>query len=144
MENIDYQIFIDKLVTVSLATLAAIIAAGLTLVFIYLVIIYFRLKKREEISLEMLTLEVRLPKENEIKIDAAEQMFASFSSLKKSGMWSFLDLDDVVSFEIIGRQSDIRFYISAPSRIIDLVEKTVYGYYPAADIKKVDEPNIFS
>ena len=92
----------------------------------------------------MLTLEVRLPKENEIKIDAAEQMFASFSSLKKSGMWSFLDLDDVVSFEIIGRQSDIRFYISAPSRIIDLVEKTVYGYYPAADIKKVDEPNIFS
>jgi len=131
------------MITVSLALLAALAAAGLTLVFIYLVIVYFRLKKREEISLEMLTLEVRLPKDNEIKIDAAEQMFASFSSLKKSGMWSFLDLDDVLSFEIIGRRSDIRFYVSSPARIIDLVEKTIYGYYPNADIKKVDEPNIF-
>jgi len=143
MQIIDYQFLLDRLITFSFATLAAAIAAGLTMVFIYLLIIYFRLKKREEISLEMVTLEVRIAKDNEIKIDAAEQMFASFSSLKKSGMWSFLDLDDVISFEIIGKKAEIRFYISAPSRIIDLVEKTVYGYYPNADIKKVDEPNIF-
>ncbi len=135
---------IDRLITFGLALTAAILAAGLTLVFIYLIIIYLRLKKREQISLEMVTLEVRLPKENEIKIDAAEQMFASFSSLKKSGWFSFMDLDDVVSFEIIGRKADIRFFVSAPTRIIDLVEKTIYGYYPNADIKKVDEPNIFS
>src|SRR3989339_996458 len=144
MDQIDYQIIIDRLITISLASLAAILAAGLTLILIYLIVIYFRLKKREQISLEMVTLEVKLAKENEIKIDAADQMFSSFSSLKKSGFWSFLEVDDVVSFEIIGKKAEIRFYVSAPNRIIDLIEKTIYGYYPMADIKKVDEPNIFS
>ncbi len=144
MDPIYYQIFLDRLITISLASLAAILAAGLTLILIYLVIIYFRLKKREQISLEMITLEVKLSKENEIKIDAADQMFSSFSSLKKSGFFSFLEVDDVVSFEIIGKKAEIRFYVSAPNRIIDLIEKTIYGYYPMADIKKVDEPNIFS
>ncbi|MFA6081280.1 MAG: type IV secretion system DNA-binding domain-containing protein [Patescibacteria group bacterium] len=144
MDPIDYQIILDRLITVSLATLAAILAAGLTLVLIYLIVIYFRLKKREQISLEMVTLEIKLAKENEIKIDAADQMFSSFSSLKKSGFFSFLEVDDVVSFEIIGKKAEIRFYVSAPNRIIDLIEKTIYGYYPMADIKKVDEPNIFS
>ena len=144
MDQIDYQIFIDRLITISLASLAAILAAGLTLILIYLIIIYFRLKKREEISLEMITLEVKISKENEIKIDAADQMFSSFSSLKKSGFFSFLEVDDVISFEIIGKKAEIRFYVSAPNRIIDLIEKTIYGYYPTADIKKVDEPNIFS
>jgi len=103
-----------------------------------------RLKKREQISLEMATVEVKLPKENEIKIDAADQMFSSFSSLKKSGIFSFLEVDDVISFEIVGKKSEIRFYVSASARIIDLVEKTIYSYYPNADIRKVDEPNIFS
>ena len=144
MDPIYYQIFLDRLITISLAGLAAILAAGLTFILIYLVIIYFRLKKREEISLEMITLEVKLSKENEIKIDAADQMFSSFSSLKKSGFFSFLEVDDVISFEIIGKKAEIRFYVSAPNRIIDLIEKTIYGYYPSADIKKVDEPNIFS
>lgn len=123
---------------------AALLAAGVTFIVIYLILIYLRLKKRERISLEMVTLEVKLSKDNEIKIDAAEQMFASFSSLKKSGWFSFLELDDVLAFEIVGKKADIRFYVSAPSRIIDLVEKSVYGYYPSADIKRVDEPNIFT
>ncbi len=144
MDSIYYQIFLDRIITISLSSLAAILAAGLTLILIYLIIIYFRLKKREQISLEMVTLEVKLSKENEIKIDAADQMFSSFSSLKKSGFFSFLEVDDVVSFEIIGKKAEIRFYVSAPNRIIDLIEKTIYGYYPTADIKKVDEPNIFS
>lgn len=144
MDPLSLQMFLDRLITVGLAAVAAIIAGALTFVLIYLFIIYSRLKKREQISLEMVTLEVRMSKDNETKIDAAEQMFASFTSLKKSGMFSFLEVDDVISFEIVGKPSDIRFYISAPNKIIDLVEKTVYGYYPACDIRRVDEPNIFS
>ena len=135
---------IDRLVFFILALAAAIIAGLLTVVFMYIGLILLRLKKREQISLEMVTLEVKLTKDNEIKIDVAEQMFSSFASLKKSGWFSFMDLDDVLSFEIIGKHSDIRFYVSAPGRVIDLVEKTIYGYYPSADIKKVDEPNIFT
>ncbi len=138
------QTLTDRFLTFILALVAALSAGGLTLLFMYLILIFLRLKKRERISLEMVTLEVKAPKDNEIKIDVAEQMFASFSSLKKSGWFSFLELDDVLAFEIVGKKTDIRFYISAPSRIIDLIEKTVYSYYPSADIKKVDEPNIFS
>lgn len=144
MDPLAYQTIVDRIVTVGLATLAAVFAGGLALVLIYLLIIYMRLKKREKISLEMVTVEVKLAKENEIKIDAAEQMFSSFSSLKKSGMFSFLEVDDVIAFEIVGKEADIRFYVSAPNRIIDLVEKTIYSYYPNSDIKKVEEPNIFS
>lgn len=144
MDAVSIQILVDRLITMLLAVIAAILAVGLTGAFVYLLIIYSMLKKREKISLEMVTLEVKLPKDNEIKIDSAEQMFASFASLKKSGMFSFLDLDDVIAFEIVGKQADIRFYISAPHRIVDLVEKTIYGYYSTADIKKVEEPNIFT
>lgn len=139
-----YADFLSRLVTFGLILLAGVIALLLTGLFIYLFVLYVRIKKREQIALEMVTVEVKVSKENEIKIDAAEQMFASFHSLKKSGWFSFLEVDDVISFEIVGRKADIRFYVSAPSRVIDLVEKTIYGYYPTADIKKVEEPNIFS
>ena len=144
MDLFESQPIIDRLITFIVALIAGLSAAGLTFVLMYLVIIFLRLKKREQISLEMVTLEVKTSKDNEIKIDVAEQMFASFSSLKKSGWFSAFDLDDVLAFEIVGKKADIRFYVSAPSRIIDLVEKTIYSYYPLADIKKVDEPNIFS
>ncbi|NTU72653.1 type IV secretion system DNA-binding domain-containing protein [Candidatus Roizmanbacteria bacterium] len=134
----------DRLLLAILFLVTLAIAAGLTLVFMYVLVLYSRMKKREKIALEMVSLEVKIPKDNEIKIDAAEQMFASFASLKKSGWLSFLEVDDVLAFEIIGKKTDIRFYVSAPNRIVDLVEKSIYGYYPTADIRKVDEPNIFT
>jgi len=138
------QPFVDRLVLFLIALLASLLAAVLVWALVYFTVLLIKMKKREKASLEMLTLEVRMPKDNEIKIDAAEQMFASFSSLKKSGIFSFLDVEDTLVFEIVGKQSDIRFYISAPAKIIDLVEKTIYGYYPSADIRRVEEPNIFS
>ncbi len=144
MDQVLIENTINQLIILGLALTAAVIAGIFTIFLLYFIIVYFRLKKREKISLEMLTLQVKLPKDNEIKIDAAEQMFASFTSLKKGGFFSFLDLDDVLAFEIVGKKADIRFYVSAPSRIIDLIEKIIYGYYPTADIKRVDEPNIFT
>ncbi|MBI3366672.1 hypothetical protein HY041_03535, partial [Candidatus Roizmanbacteria bacterium] len=144
MDALYIQTIAERIVNLGLIFVAALLAGGITFIVIYLIIIFLKLKKREQISLEMITLEVKVQKENEIKIDAAEQMFASFSSLKKSGWLSFLELDDVLSFEIVGKKADIRLYVSAPSRIIDLVEKSIYGYYPTADIKRVDEPNIFN
>jgi len=140
----DLQLLLDRLLILGLALGAALLAGALTLLMAYLIVVYFRMKKREEISLEMVTVQITLPKDNEIKIDAAEQMFASLSSLKKSGFWSVLEVDDTIAFEIVGKKADIRFYASAPARIIDLVEKTIYGYYPNADIQKVEEPNIFT
>ncbi|MCA9371805.1 type IV secretion system DNA-binding domain-containing protein [Candidatus Woesebacteria bacterium] len=135
---------VNVLVTTTLLILGLVIAALATFFFFYGVVVYLKMKKREQMSYEMVTIEVQLPKENEIKVDAAEQMFASFASLKKGGgMFKFTELEDVIAFEIVGKKSEIRFYVSAPNRIIDLVEKTIYAYYSNADIKKVAEPNIF-
>ena len=50
----------------------------------------------------------------------------------------------MLAFEIVAKKADIRFYVSVPNKIVDLVEKTIYGFYPSADILHVDEPNIFS
>ena len=124
------------------------IAVVIALVFVsaslYLLVIFIRMKKREQLSLEMVTLDVRVQKDNEIKIDAAEQMFSAFSSIGKSGFWSFLDVEDVVAFELIGTKGKIGFYVSVPNRLKDLTEKQIYAFYPGADIQLVDEPNIFS
>ena len=35
---------------------------------------------------------------------------------------------ETIAFEVIGKKAEIRFYVSAPNRIIDLIEKTIYGY----------------
>ena len=144
MEPDIFTSFFNGTITVVLILLAFIIAGLVTLGIMYLLILYHRMKKREKMAYEMVTLEVQVPKENEIKVDAAEQMFASFGSLKKTGFWDFFEVDDVLAFEIVARKGEIRFFVTAPNNIVDLVEKTIYGYYPSADIKKVEEPNIFT
>jgi len=136
---------LERMIFGSLVILSLLIAGLLSAGFAYLMAIMARTKKRENMAYDMTTLEIQMPKDNEVKIDAAEQMFASFATLKKTKGWfSFADIDEALVFEIVAKKADIRFYISAPTKIVDLVEKTVYGYYPTADIKKVDEPNIFS
>ena len=144
MDALPFDQFIQQVLFIGLVILAAIVAALLTMGFAYLLIVYVRLKKREKMAYEMVTLEVLLPKENEIKIDAAEQMFASFNSLKRNSTFDFLKVEDALAFEIVGTKSKIKFYISSPTKIVDLIEKTIYGYYPSADIRRVEEPNIFS
>jgi hypothetical protein len=89
-------------------------------------------------------LSVAVPRDNEIKIDAAEQLFASLHGIFKGGFWSFLKPQEHVSFEIVAKKEDIRFYVSIPKKLVDLVEKQIHGAYPGADVKEVEEYNIFS
>ncbi len=144
MDAAPLQVYIDQLTSILFLALLIGLSIALTAVFGYVLVFLMRLRKRMHVSLEMSTLEVQLTKDNEIKIDAAEQMFGSFAGLKKSGFFTFLEIEDVLAFEIVGKKGEIRFYVSAPNRLIDLVEKTVYSYYPQASIRKVDEPNIFT
>lgn len=107
-------------------------------------IMLFRHRNRERRSLDSVLLQIAVPSDNEIKIDAAEQMFASLYSIKKGGWKQNFDLQDVISFEIVGRQEDIRFYVWCPKKLEDLVEKQIHGAYPDAEILVVPEYNIFS
>lgn len=113
-------------------------------VFVYLTFVYYKHRNREERSLDSVLLQVAVPRDNEIKIDAAEQMFASLYAVKKGGWKTRLDTQDMISFEIVGGQEDIRFYVWCPRRLQDLVEKQIHGAYPDAEILQVPEYNIFS
>lgn len=119
-----------------------VLILGLTLIFGVLFLIW-RYKDREDYSLSFVLLEVAVPRDNEIKVDAAEQMFSALYSIRKSGMLKKYK-QDYFSFEIVARKEDIRFYVSVPSDLRDLVEKHIHGAYPGAQVKEVDEYNIFS
>ncbi len=105
----------------------------------YALFLWYKWRNREKVVMDSVLLQVALPHENEIKIDAAEQLFASFASMHKGGRFAFLHPQPYVSFEIVGRPGDIRFYVWCPNKVRDLVEKQINGTYPDADITVVDE-----
>lgn len=117
---------------------------GIAAAFFYMLFQWYKHRNRESYALNSVTLMVKLPRDNEIKIDAAEQMFAGLYSLKKGGFWSFLKAEHAVAFEIVALKEDIAFYVNCSAEIRDLVEKQIHGAYPNADIKEVDEVNIFN
>jgi hypothetical protein len=110
----------------------------------YIVFTLYRYKDREERSLESTLLQIAVPKGNEIKIDAMEQLFASLYSIKKGGWKQKFSSQPAISFEIVAKTEDIRFYVWSPIKIKDLIEKQIHGAYPDAEIVEVPEYNIFS
>lgn len=105
---------------------------------------FLKTQGREERSLDSVLLQIAVPKGNDVKIDAIEQFFSSLYSIKKGG-WKekWLSTQPAISFEIVARQEDIRFYIWTPKEFQDLVEKQLNGAYPDAEITEVPEYNIF-
>lgn len=145
MMNLDFEALLLQATNAMIALVVAMVCIGAAVVFFYMLWQWFRYRNRERDALDFMTLLVRLPRDNEIKIDAAEQMFAALYSMKKTEWWRpFIEPEDCVAFEIVALKEDIAFYIGCPRRIRDLVEKQVHGAYPGAEIMEVDEVNIFS
>src|ERR1035437_4436154 len=108
---------IVPLVTIVIVLLViAALGAGLG----YLIALWLRNRGREAQSLDSTLIQVTVPRDNEIKIDAAEQFFASFAGIKIGGMFSFIKYRPHISFEIVGMAEDIRFYVYAPNKYRDL------------------------
>lgn len=109
----------------------------------YILLLWLRNKNRESISLNSTLLQITVPRDNDIKIDAAEQMFSSLVSIRRA--WSsdrlyYLKPQPHLSFEIVGLPGDIRFYVHVPNQFRDFVEKQINGSYPDAEIVRVDDP----
>ena len=108
----------------------------------YVFIIWFRNKNRESISLNSTLLQITVPRDNETKIDAAEQMFSSLAAIRRiwssDRMW-FFKAQPHLSFEIVGLTGDIRFYVHVPKEYRDFVEKQINGSYPDAEITHVTD-----
>ncbi len=134
----------DQLSTFLMFILVIILCLAGFFGLVYGLLLVFRFRNREKTSLDTVLLQVATPRDNEIKIDAAEQMFAALHSLYQRGFGSLLNPQPHLSFEIVGRKEDIRFYVAVPRQYQDMVEKQIHGAYPGADVKEVDEYNIFS
>ena len=135
---------ISALTTFFLVIFALSVGLGFLTVVFYLLFIIFRTKGREVRSLDSVLLQIATPRGNEIKIDAAEQMFASLYAIKKGGWKQKFTTPDVISFEIVARPEDIRFFVWCPKKLQDLVEKQIHGAYSEAEITETEEYNIFS
>ena len=122
---------------------------GLMLLILYskkFFIGWIKYKDREKESLKFVLLQVTTPRDNEIKIDATEQLFATFASLRKSTgrFFGAFKPQPHLSFEIVALHESIRFYVACNRQYHDLVEKQINGAFSDAEIKEVPEYNIFS
>lgn len=122
----------------------------LTILFIFIVavlgyvaFVIFRYRGREERSVDSVYLQVSVPRLNEIKTDAMEQLFASLYSIKKGGWKQNFSVQPTISFEIVARSEDIKFFVWTPSEYKDLVERQIHGAYPDAEVKEIQEVNLF-
>ncbi len=137
INNINFNlIFVGIFILAILIILIAVIS--------FIALTAFRNRHREERSLKSVLLQVAVPSGNDIKIDAMEQFFSSLNSIKKGGWKQKYDVQPTISFEIVARPEDIRFYVWTPKKLVDLVEKQIHGAYSDAEIKEVDEYNIFT
>jgi hypothetical protein len=137
----------EQLLSLVLILLFFAVGVVLLAIMIYGIGLFFKFKDREKMSLEMITLLIAVPKDNEIKIDAMEQIIGSLANISKSAKLKIFEpfvAQPMVSLEIIGTGDDIKFYMSVPKSHEDMIEKQIYSVYTGAHIEVVDEPNIFT
>ena len=102
-------------------------------------------KDRDEKALNWTLFEVRVPRSNEIEIGEAEKMFANLASIggKGKGLAENFTVNNAISFEIMAVPGEIRFYVHCPRKLAEQVEKQILGSYQDADVKQVNDYNIF-
>lgn len=103
-------------------------------------------KDRNEKAKEGVIFEVRVPRGNETEIGVAEKMFANLVGIggQGKGLAEKFTVNNCISFELMAIPGEIRFYVYCPKKLADLVEKQILGSYQDADVKKVDDYNIFN
>ena len=72
--------------------LIGFIVVVLLLFLFYAFVLWYRWRDRETKSLKLITLLVAIPQDNEVKIDATEQIIGSLSSLYHNARFKFLQI----------------------------------------------------
>lgn len=94
-------------------------------------------------GLKWVVLEIQIPKEESLGPKAAEQIFAGLGGTGSKG--NFLDkylkgkVADWFSFEIVGIDGGIHFFIRTIAKNRNLLESLVYSQYPTAIIQEVED-----
>ncbi|MEK7595874.1 MAG: TraM recognition domain-containing protein [Patescibacteria group bacterium] len=139
LSNVNLAFLIDGVfVVLYLFILAGVLYGGFLLFARYV-----RSSKKKKNALKLTFFLVKIPEANEIEIKVAEQLFASLYSIKRGFFHSLFNEQEHISFEIIGKDTDISFYVVCPNDISELVEKQINASYPSAEIDTVEPPKLF-
>lgn len=102
---------------------------------------YKKLNKLKVLNVDSVLLMLEIPRANDKKELAAEQLFASLHGilrdkreLKNSG-----GVQEHLSFEIVSTAGQIRFYVWVPKVLQSFVEGQIYSQYPTVQIYKMNE-----
>ena len=102
---------------------------------------YKKLNKLKVLNVDSVLLMLEIPRTNDKKELAAEQLFASLhgilrdkKELKNSG-----GVQEHLSFEIVSTAGQIRFYVWVPKILQSFVEGQIYSQYPTVQIYKMED-----
>lgn len=102
---------------------------------------YKKINKIKVLNVDSVLLMLEIPRENDKKELAAEQMFAALhgiyrdrKELRNSG-----GVQEHLSFEIVSTAGQIRFYVWTPKVLQSFVEGQIYSQYPTVQIYKMNE-----
>lgn len=102
---------------------------------------YRKINRLKVLNVDSVLLMLEIPRTNDKKELAAEQLFASLhgilrdkAELKNSG-----GVQEHLSFEIVSTGGQIRFYVWVPKILQNFVEGQIYAQYPTVQIYKMDE-----
>ncbi len=140
---VDYS-FLPALSFVVLTLLLAGSMTGLVVMQWERIAAWYRNRDREKDSAKTVLLQITVPKDNEIKPDAMEQLIGALYAIKRNVGKLKLKRQAQMTFEIVAIHESLRFYVAVHQSLQDLVEKQINGAYPDAEIKTVPEYNIFS
>src|SRR4051812_7047400 len=105
--------FIPILVGLIALVAFLLVLIGLSAYFKKFLVGWIRDRDREKRSLQFVLIQITVPKDNEIKIDAIEQLFATFASLHKpKGFLADFKPLTYISFEIVALHESIKFFVS--------------------------------
>ncbi len=102
---------------------------------------YKKINRLKVLNVDSVLLMLEIPRANDKKELAAEQLFASLhgilrdkTELKNSG-----GVQEHLSFEIVSTGGQIRFFVWTPKVLQSFVEGQIYAQYPTVQIYKVKE-----
>lgn len=95
-------------------------------------------------SIKWVVLEIRVPKDILKTPKAMEQIFAAAHTPYSYGIPFYRkyikgEEEKFMSFELVGRAGETHFYLRVPAELRNLMESSIFGQYPNAEIVEVED-----
>ncbi|MBR0372714.1 type IV secretion system DNA-binding domain-containing protein [Candidatus Saccharibacteria bacterium] len=102
---------------------------------------YKKLNQLKVLNVDSVLLMLEIPRANDKKELAAEQLFASLHGIlrDKQELRNSGGVQEHLSFEIVSTAGQIRFYVWVPKVLQSFVEGQIYSQYPTVQIYKMNE-----